>query len=182
MSSPEVSRRYAKALLELTKQKGTHVQALGELKTVSEVLMADTNAREYFSSPLVSPDQKQAAIKGALANKGLMEDVYSLLLLLAEKNRISILTDVVSAFQDCIDKEEGVTRGTVLAAKSITPEAQKDLETKIAKILGKKIVLSYKEDQSLLGGAVAQVGGWTFDDSIETHLKRLNEELNRSAN
>jgi F-type H+-transporting ATPase subunit delta len=48
--------------------------------------------------------------------------------------------------------------------------------------LNKKIILTYKEDPTLLGGVVAQVGGWTFDDSIETHLIKMNEELNRRAN
>jgi F-type H+-transporting ATPase subunit delta len=28
---------------------------------------------------------------------------------------------------------------------------------------------------------LVEVGGWTFDDSIETHLKRMNAELNRGA-
>ena len=32
-----------------------------------------------------------------------------------------------------------------------------------------------------MGGMVAQVGGFTFDDSLETHLTRMSEELNRRS-
>jgi F-type H+-transporting ATPase subunit delta len=70
----------------------------------------------------------------------------------------------------------------VKSAKALSDEGRKDLEGKISKILNKKIILTYKEESTLLGGVVAQVGGWTFDDSIETHLIKLNEEINRRAN
>ena len=74
-----------------------------------------------------------------------------------------------------------MTRGTVKSAKPLSEDAKKDLESRINKILNKKIILTYKEESTLLGGVVAQVGGWTFDDSIETHLTKLNEDLNRRA-
>jgi F-type H+-transporting ATPase subunit delta len=53
---------------------------------------------------------------------------------------------------------------------------------KTLKILNKKIVLTYTEDPGLLGGMVAQVGGWNFDETIEKHLKRMSDELNRRVN
>src|SRR5437868_4697254 len=101
MRVSEVSKRYAKALLAVTKQKGVHTKALAELKVVAQALSTD---------------------------------------------------------------------------------AKKSLETKISGVLKKKIVLTFQQDPKLLGGVVADVGGWTFDDSIDTHLKKLNEELNRRAN
>jgi F-type H+-transporting ATPase subunit delta len=81
-----------------------------------------------------------------------------------------------------MDIEEGVTRGVVRSAQALNDDAKKEIENKINKVLNKKIVLTYEQDPKLLGGVVAQVGGWTFDDSLDTHLKKLNEELNRRAN
>jgi F-type H+-transporting ATPase subunit delta len=176
-----VASRYAKALLAATKQKGVHEQALAQLKAVDQALNSDPQLKEFFENPVVSPDQKTAAIKGAFSGKGFLDEVVNCLLLMAERGRLAGLTDLVHAFQDSIDEENGVTRGVVRAAKPLTPEAQTELEKKITQVLKKKIVLTFKEDPTLLGGVVAQVGGWTFDDSIETHLKKMNEELNRSA-
>ncbi|MBX2988126.1 MAG: ATP synthase F1 subunit delta [Bdellovibrionaceae bacterium] len=182
MSVSEVSRRYAKALLSLTKQKGVHIKTLDELRVVRGVLEKDGAINEYFQNPLISPDQKLQVVKTAFAGRGLSEEVLNLLILLAEKHRIGQFMNVVDAYQEAIDEEEGLTRGVVRAAKPLSPEGQKSLEEKISATLKKKIVLTFKEDPTILGGVVAQVGGWTFDDSLETHLKKMNEELNRSAN
>ncbi len=182
MKIREVSKRYAKALLALTQQKGAQAKTLVELKAVAEAFSGDATVKAYFENPTVASEQKVATIKAALGGKTLSEDVVNTLQLLAEKGRLDSLTEMVEAFSQALDEEQGVTRGTVRSAKLLSQEAQKDLETKIQKVLNKKIILTYQEDPKLLGGVIAQVGGWTFDDSIETHLKKLNEELNRRAN
>ncbi|MGE5087083.1 MAG: ATP synthase F1 subunit delta [Bacillota bacterium] len=182
MKVNEVSKRYAKALLALTKQKGVHAKAYVELQGIADAFAKDAAITAYFQNPLISSIQKVAAVKSALEGKGLLEEVFNTLVLLADKNRIQLLSEVATAYQEFLDIEEGVTRGIVRSAQPLPADAQKDLESKVSKILNKKIVLTYEQDPKLLGGAVAQVGGWTFDDSIETHLKKLNEELNRRAN
>lgn len=176
-----IAVRYAKALLSLTKQKGSHAEALVQLKAVSQSLNSDPLLKDFFENPVIKPEQKSKILKIALGGQNFAEDVVSCLLLMADRGRLSLMSEFVQAFQDGIDLEEGVTRGVVRAAKPLSKEAQADLEKKITLVLKKKIVLTFKEDPSLIGGVIAQVGGWTFDDSIETHLKRLNEELNRGA-
>lgn len=182
MSASQVSRRYAKALLAATKQKGAHHAALSQMKVLQEVVRNDAEVAAFFETPMISPDQKVESIQKALQGKGLSEDVVNLLSVLAEKQRLSRVGEIAEALERLIDEEDGVTRGIVRAAKPLAPEAQKQLEVKISSVLNRKIVLTFKEDPKVLGGVVANVGGWTFDDSIETHLRKLNEELNRSAN
>lgn len=178
MVTSEVSKRYAKALLAVTKQKGVHAKAFADLQAVAGGFKTE---RGYFENPMVSPEQKVTAVKAALTGK-VSEEVLNTILLLAEKGRLSVLDEVAQAFQDFLDIEEGITRGVVRSAQALSADGQKEIEQKISKVLNKKIVLTYEQDPKLLGGVVAQVGGWTFDDSIDTHLKKLNEELNRRAN
>lgn len=182
MRVTEVARRYAKALLAVTKQKGTHAKALTELSAVATALNGDAAIKAFFGNPTISSEQKAQALKSAFAGKGVSEEVLNTLVLLAEKNRSEIVDQVALAFQDLLDVEDGVTRGVVRSAQPLSADAQKTLETKISGVLKKKIVLTFEQDAKLLGGVVAHVGGWTFDDSIDAHLNKLNEELNRRAN
>ena len=182
MRVSEVSQRYAKALLEVTKAKGTQAKAFAELQVLGQSFTQDASVKAYFENPLVPSEQKVAAVKAALNGKNVSEDVVSTVILLAEKKRLSSLSDVVIAYQGLMDLENGVTRGSVRSAQPLADDAKKDIEAKIAKVLNKKIILTYSQDPKLLGGVIAQVDGWTFDDSVETHLKKLNEELNRRAN
>lgn len=182
MKVNEISKRYAKALLAVVKQKGTHAKTYAELQTVADSFQKDLAVGRYFKNPMVSSAEKVAAVKNTFTGKGLSEEVFNTLVLMAEKNRIQFLPEVALAFQGFLDIEDGITRGVVRSAQPLAADAKKELESKVSKVLNKKIVLTYQQDPKLLGGAVAQVGGWTFDDSIETHLTKLNEELNRRAN
>lgn len=178
----EVSRRYAKALLALGKQKGSHHQLMSEMTAVAQGIAGDADLLSYFENPMIPSDQKVQVLKNGLTSKGLSEDTMSFLLLLADNQRVSKIAEIVQALQQATDAEEGLTRGVVRAARPLATDAQKELEQKISNTLGRKVVLTFQEDPKILGGLIAHVGGWTFDDSLETHLKKLNEELNRSAN
>jgi F-type H+-transporting ATPase subunit delta len=182
MRTNEISKRYAKALLALVKQTGLHTKTYSELHAVLGVFQKDSTVKQYFENPIVSISQKVAALNAALSDKGISDEVKNTLLLMTEKNRIQHLPGMIEAFLGYLDIEEGITRGVVRSAQPLSADSQKELEVKVSNVLKKKIVLTYQQDPKLLGGAVAQVGGWIFDDSIETHLKKMNEELNRRAN
>lgn len=182
MRVSEVSKRYAKALLTIAKQKGNQAQVFAELQNIAQAFNENSEIENYFANPLVSPEQKMTTLKSALTTKALSEEVLNTLLLLAEKGRLSVVPQISQAFSDLMDIEEGITRGVVRSAQPLSADAKKEIESKIHSVLKKKIVLTYQQDPSLLGGIVAEAGGWTFDDSIDTHLKKLNEELNRRAN
>lgn len=175
----EVARRYARALYELSKADKIQEQVVAEIRTLKQVFEADPAVHEFVGSPLISPDNKMAALK-ALGGK-CSPLVTNTLMLMAEKNRLNIFSEMVDAFQEISDADHGVTRGTVKSASPLSQEARKQIEDTVTSVTKKKVILNFSEDPSLLGGMIAQVGGWTFDDSLKTHLTRMGEDLNRST-
>jgi len=182
MKTSEVAKRYAKALLAVAKQNGVSDKIFTELQTVATAFNQDPAVKAYFENPLAGPEQKLAVVNAALSAKSVSPELLNTFVLLAEKGRLGYLQELVQAYQLLLDEEAGITRGTVRSAQPLSSEAQKEVEARITQVLKKKIILTYQQDPKLLGGVVAQVGGWTFDDSIDTQLKKLNEELNRRAN
>lgn len=182
MRVAEVAKRYAKALLAAAKQAGNHGNVYAELSEIVKGFNVDVGVKAYFSNPTISADQKKAVLTAALQGHKVSETVVNALNVLGENDRLELMEQVLVAYREMLDLEEGITRGVVKSAQPLSADAQKEIEQKIAKVLNKKIVLTYEQDPKILGGVVAQVGGWTLDDSIDTHLKKLNEELNRRAN
>ncbi len=182
MKISEASKRYAKALLSLAKPNNKTHSYLAQIEKVNEILKSNSDFTEFLSSPVISNENKLVVIKSAFSDKGLDQDVENAICLLVENGRAAQFSEFVAAFTNEIDVEDGVTRGTVRSAKALRADYKKELEQRIAQLLKKKIILDYQEDLQLIGGVVANVGGWTFDDSVDTHLKKLNEELNRRAN
>ena len=99
--------------------------------------------------------------------------------LLAEKRRFGLLEGIVNAFQTVVDGSRGIERGDVHSAATLFPEERTKLESTISRYTDKKAVLEYHENKNLLGGLVAQVGSYTFDDSLETQLRLIKDAFKK---
>lgn len=181
MRSPELAKRYAKALFELAVDNRSQEKVFDELRALDEAFMKDEETRDFLVSPMITPAQKEAVLKKALEGKGVSKEVFETVLLLARNERLNVFSDLVHAFESEIDSANGVIRGTVRSASALAPEERQRIEKTVENFLKKKVIMTYKVDPSVIGGLVAQVGSYTFDDSISTHLTRMNEELKRGT-
>lgn len=177
MRLSEVSKRYAKALYMVLKQNGQQELGLKSLSAIDEALSKSTSVQSLFVSPGITDAQKKEALKSAFSGHGLAPEAIRFVELLVDKKRISEMAGITLAYKNLMDEELGLTRGVVRAAKPLSAEQLKGLEEKIRIVLKKKITLTFEEDRNLLGGVVAQAGGWTFDDSLDMHLNNLNDSL-----
>jgi F-type H+-transporting ATPase subunit delta len=174
--------RYASAIFDVANEAKSIKECLIGLQALEKVLSADKATHEFVASPLIRTTDKEAVIQKITAGSGLPKEVIDFALLLARKNRLMILDQIVAAFQAKDDELQKVTRGTVRSASPLTAKQKEDVEKKIASITNKKVSLQYTEDKSLIGGLVAHVGSYTFDDSLTTHLRRIKEDLTRRIN
>lgn len=174
----EVAKRYAAALFESAADR---TKALEELRAVEGVISASEEIARFFASPLINGEEKAAAVAAALEKGSVSAGVKNLAMLLASRNRLGQWAEVVHAYQAKTDETNNVVRGVVRSAAPLVPEQRNAVEARIRQVTGKKLILEYKQDGDLLGGMVAEVGSLTFDDSLETQLRLMNESLKRSA-
>lgn len=177
--SSRIAAKYAKALYDVSEK---HESVLNELRAISKLLNSDAETKSFFTSEIISETVKAEVITKSFSEKGLSPVVLQTIKLMAEKGRIALFAEVLEAFQALADKEHGVVRGEVKSATPLDPEARKRIEAAVAKVTHKKVILTFAEDTKLVGGVIAKVGGWTFEDTLESHITRLREDLNRRAN
>jgi F-type H+-transporting ATPase subunit delta len=174
-----VAKRYAKALFASVQNKEL---VLNEVRIIAKVFMEDVSIGEFFSSHFHSDAQKKEVITKAFHSKGLSTELFNFMMVLADKGRVQHIQDILLAFESLVDLQNGLTRGTVKSAFKLDQEARLKIEGVVSHFIKKKVILTYSEDSTLVGGVVAQVAGWTFEDTLDSHLRRLKEELNRRAN
>jgi len=179
MRTQEAAQRYAKAFYTLATEKNKLDTALNELREFSCAVRKDPGLKYFFSSPIITAEDQRAALDKFFEKKPLSEETRSLLHLLAEKRRMNLLSAIAAAFQSVVDESRGVARGQVVSASTLSPEERQKLEVTISRHTNKKAVLEYHEDKSLLGGLVARVGSFTFDDSLDTQLRVMKEVLTK---
>jgi F-type H+-transporting ATPase subunit delta len=179
MKTQEASVRYAKALFELVVEGSKLEETLNQLREFTSAMEKDSELKYFFTAPVVKAEDQKLALEAFFAKKIFTEEMKSLLLLLSKKGRFKLLPGIASAFQSEVDASRGVVRGQVLSATTLVPEERNKLEATISRYTGKKAVLEYHEDTKLLGGLVARVGSYTFDDSLETQLRMMSDALTK---
>ena len=175
----EVSLRYANALYDLSSCSGKQSLILSELKALENLFVKDKEVQEFFASPLIKDVEKENVLKKSVKDKGLSEDVSNFVLILAQKGRMSIFSEVILSFQERSDKANGIVRGEVMSANPLSQEEKQEIQNVISGVIKKKVILTYIEDPNLIGGLVATVGSYTFNDTLTSHLTRLNDDLKR---
>jgi F-type H+-transporting ATPase subunit delta len=181
LSANIVSRRYAKALFTVALDRGKTVPTkIGDnMATLGEVLEAAPDLLKVFKSPMFNIDQKKAIISGILAKESMNKTVANFLQLLADKDRLGNLPEIIEYYQALLDEHEGVVRGEVITAGRLTKTKQKDMQGKLEKQLGKKLVLTYATRKAALGGLILKVGDKTLDASLRAQLDILKENIKR---
>ena len=112
-----------------------------------------------------------------LSSTKLLDEVADFMRLLAQKDRLAILDQIVAAFESISDDSNNVIRGTIRSAAPLKEEDQEKIEKAIANVTKKQLILDYEEDKNLIGGVVANVGSYAFDGTVKTHLRKLKENL-----
>lgn len=182
MKAGEIGARYATALYQLAAENNQQDQIFNELRVFNEALTHDKSIVEFLSSPVITPAEKEKAFANAFKSLKVSELIKQFVYLLAKKQRLDIFGAIVEGYQAIADEKHGVVRGVVRSASVLAPEERKRVEETVNRVTKRQSILLYKEDPTLLGGLLAQVGSYTFDDSLSSHLRRMNEQLSNRGN
>lgn len=177
-----LASRYAAALFDIATEKKKQDVYLETLAAVHRAISTHELVATHLASPLVRAHEKEALLKKTLTGQNLEADVVNFILLLAKKGRLHLLGDVVAAYQAKEDEKNNVTRGTVLSATELSADQIEGITKTIEKIVKRKVILKNDSDSGLIGGVVARVGSYTFDDTLVSHLQKLKEDLTRRIN
>jgi F-type H+-transporting ATPase subunit delta len=180
MKISQVAHRYARAVYELAVETGNQDKVFTDLRHLEPVFEKDKEIHDFLTNPLVDSSVRAKALEAALDSKNVSKEAHDLILLLAKRERIGVFKEIVAAYEEHADSANEVCRGTVRSAANLDQDERKRIEATVEKVLNnKKVIMTYKVDPEVIGGLIAQVGSYTFDDTIASHLRRMNEELKR---
>ncbi len=177
MITGSIARRYAKALLEIGIQQQTY-DALGkELDRAAETLRASPELRNALENPVFSLDKRKLVMDELARRLALSKTVRNFIMLLLDKGRIAALPDIARAHRALVDEHAGRVRATVTSARPLDPMLETRLKTALEKQSGKVVIFEKREDPTIMGGLITQLGDTVFDGSVRTQLEQLREEL-----
>lgn len=175
-----IANRYALALADVlsgTKADTTPDAALSQLRDFQLTLAGAPELRTVFSAPAVVHKDKQQLIEAIGERIGFSQSIRNLVFVLLDNGRISLLPELITAFEQWFDDKQGISRIVVTSAALLSDDQQQAIIQKFQRLTGREIQASFVIDESLLGGAVVRIGSKVYDGSLSSQLQVLDRAM-----
>jgi F-type H+-transporting ATPase subunit delta len=187
MTSRAAAARYARALFDVVRQESGGRQAelekvQDDLAGFAQLVASHESLARALSHPAIPAARKRAVVEQLLARApGLSPVLSKLLLLLAERDRLTLLPDLLEAYGERLRDHQQVVRAEVTTAAPLQADRVQAIERNLAKVTGRKVALATRVDPSLIGGLVARIGTTVYDGSVTTQLQKMKQKLVESV-
>lgn len=177
MSSSDIANRYSEALFQIASEEKNYEKYFNDLKAFSAVVRENANLREVLFNPIFDRDEKKAVVGELLEVIGVTGISANFLKLLVDKGRISLLDEIVEAYQQRMDAVLNKARVSVRTAFPLSGELVEEIRKTMEGMTRKNVEMVIEEDPSLLGGMVVKVGDTLYDGSVKAQLNKIRELL-----
>ena len=174
----DISNEYAKALFMLAAETGKNKEYKEALDTVLEVFENNPLYPEFLSTFAIPLEERLCALETAFSNV-LPRDVLSFLKLLCEKKHMGEFFECVADYNAMYNEICEVSNAKVTSAVELSGAEKTSLKEKLEKMSGKKTLIEYTVDKSIIGGLIVEMDGKIMDSSLRKHLKDVKDVISK---
>jgi len=178
MTNRTAATRYARALLDVAVKENADLdQVERELVSITDLFKEHKALAHALLNPVVPVPRKRAAIEALTTAGHALPMVAKLLGLLADRDRLVLLPDLLDAFSNRLLDYRNIVRAEITTTTTLSAEWATTIEASLARATGKTVMLSTKVDPAIIGGVVTRIGSTIYDGSVTRQLQRMKEKL-----
>jgi F-type H+-transporting ATPase subunit delta len=181
MTTRGSATRYARALLDVAIEESITEQVERDLAHVAELFAGHGELRNALTHPAVPAARKRALTAELTARIGAAGPVSKLLLMLADRDRLALIPDLLATYRARLLEHQHVVQAEVTTAAPLTPEREGQLRDRLAQVTGRPVTLTTRVDPAIIGGIVTRIGSTVYDGSIAAQLARMRDRLERQV-
>jgi len=175
----EIARIYAVSLFEAAEGRGKVDSIKSQLEQFASALEDNKELRLFLFSPYFSGTEKADGIVRIL--DGAEPEFINFLKLLAERHRLPALPRIRTQYEALWAEHNKLLPVTVTSAIDLPQETIEKIGSSVEQQTGRKVELTGKVDDEIIGGLVLQVGNMVLDASIKGRLERLRKQVSAAA-
>lgn len=153
------------------------VQIERELAAFAGLMSSNAELHSALTNPAVPASAKRHIAEALGTRLNAAPPVRKLLALLADRDRLGIVPDLLAIYRERLMEHQQVVRAEVTTAAPLTAERVAQIEQKLAALTGRKVNMTTSVDPAIIGGVVTRIGSTVYDGSIATQLAKLKEKL-----
>ena len=177
MNPRPAATRYARVLLEVALQESDPAVVEKDLNAVVRLLTTNAELLGAVTNPAVAVAAKRSVMDTLLNRLGTCSPVRKLVLMLADRDRLSVVTEIGDAYRDRLMAHRGIVRAEITTAEPLADGHALQLREKLARATGLDVTLTTAVDPAIIGGMVARVGSTVYDGSLATQLVKMRARL-----
>ena len=178
MTSKAAATRYARALFDVALKEKTDLRQIEEqLAGFVELFTDHPDLAKVLLNPAVPVPRKRATVVEIATRLQVVPVLAKLLALLAERDRMIVLSDLLTSYRDRLLDYQRVVRAEVTTALPLSASQAQEIERRLAQVTGKTVTITARVDPGIIGGVVARLGSTVYDASITRQLERMRTKL-----
>jgi F-type H+-transporting ATPase subunit delta len=188
MTNRTAANRYARAILEVAVKEAQGVGGASavsetlqrieqELAAFAELFTQHPTLQKVLLNPAVPVPQKRAAVIALTDRAQVLPIVAKLLVVLAERDRLVLVPDLIAQFRERLLDYQNVVRAQVTTAMPLGTDRAKAIEASLAHVTGRTVRLATAVDPTIIGGVVARIGSTIYDGSVARQLQKMKARL-----
>jgi len=172
MVGTRAALRYAKAILNLAKEKGLASEVNDDMMLIHSTIEENQDLEIMLNSPIIKSKAKKSVLTEIFSKKvnGITMGVVDLLI---ENKRLPLLNLVAIEYTVIYEFLQGIEVAQITSAVPLTDKLEKEILKKIQTSVGREVSLKNIIDPSIIGGFVLRIGDKQYDSSVSYRLKDL---------
>ncbi len=171
------AKRYSLALYELADEASLIAPIEKNSFALLNLISTSNDFNNLIKDPTINQDILTKVIIKICENSKLENLFENFLNFLIKKRRFFYIENILKNFLEICSKKRGELKAEIKSAKNLTASEINKITEELSNNFKSKIKLNYKQDQSLIGGLVVQVGSTMIDTSIKNKLQQIENRM-----
>ena len=171
--------RYARALADVVLDaKLNTAEVEQQLDDFAATFAGSKDLKELLLNPSISAQKRVAILDKINGRVGCGPQVRNFLAVLIRHERLGALAEILGEYREEMNRRLSISNAEVVTARPLEDQERAELEGQVSVLAGhNKVNATFREDKSLIGGAIVRIGSTIYDGSVRGRLERLKERL-----
>ncbi len=178
MKNSRATLRYAKSLLELSKENKCVDQCKSDMETIVSVCNNSKELTLLLSSPIVKTDKKLAILNEIFTNLNPLSSAF--ITLITKKKREALLHSIAKRFLLVYNEDKGIESASVTTAIPLDDVMRNSIYDFIKKQGIDQVELEEKVNPKIIGGLILNLGDKQMDASVQRNINDLKQSFNKN--
>ena len=168
---------YSLALYELAEENKILDQIEDQVSALNKLISESNDFILTIKNPTLKQEDQLNIISLISEKFGFNQLFKKFINFLIFKRRIFYIENILNDFLRICSNKRGEIEAKLISAKKLDNSEIDKIKSELSKNFGKNIKLNFKQDESIIGGLIIQVGSIMIDSSINSKLQKIQNKM-----